>query len=407
MRMPTFNQFQRHIESLALQFQQMNKLIEQANSGQKIQVSSEDPILASQIKSTQRMIENLDSYTNNEILAKHRSELFADTIKDSADKVAQIKTLILKAQDGTLSDKDRMSIAEQLKGSLTSLVAQANTHDADGNYIFSGFNSNTMPFELVNGSYVYQGGLSQSFIDIGPNVSTLFYESGYSVFGNIYDGNGTYTINANSSNTGSMVTTPGSVNPGYVADTYTMTFVTNSSGQLAYQIVGANSGQVIPPSPGTLPDDAPAYLNDSSITFNGINFHTSGSPAVGDSLTIQPSTAQNVFNATQNLIDALESPVTNRAQFTQTLSQLSATFNGIADHFSSNLTRFGTQAAAVSTQIKNNADTSVRHLKTLQGLSEVNPEEVYSAIASKSIALQASQAGYMKLQETLLALLRV
>ncbi len=75
----------------------------------------------------------------------------------------------------------------------------------------------------------------------------------------------------------------------YVADNYTLTFVTNGAGKLAYQIVGASSGQVIPAPPATIPTDAPEYVIGEDISFNGLSINIKGTPQVGDTFQIAPS----------------------------------------------------------------------------------------------------------------------
>ncbi|RDI39963.1 flagellar hook-associated protein FlgL [Aquicella lusitana] len=409
MRIPTFRQFQHQADMISKQFDQMNRLFMQASSGRKIQSSSEDPVLANQIKSNETFIDHMSNYYNNSVLAQNRSKLFQTSIENSVNIVGDIQTLIKKVQSDILSDGDRASIAEQLEGDLKTLLTYANITDGDGNYIFSGFNTNTVPFVQVNGRYQYQGGLNQAMIDIGPNISTLYYESGFKVFGDIFLGNGTFTVNASATNTGTASTSPGSVvdQVNYVADTYTLTLVTNSAGQLAYQVIGAASGQVIPPPPATIPDDAPAYIPDSDITFNGLSFNIGAGANVGDVFTIQPSTQQNVFETVQNLITTLKNPVGNKGNYNQALSQLSASIGQVSTHLTTYLSQAGTRGAAVDSQIKNN-DTIINNYKiALSGLADAHMDQVYSALAQKSVALQATQASYIKLQETLMQILRL
>src|SRR5262249_14254841 len=133
--------------------------------------------------------------------------------------------------------------------------------------------------------------------------------------------------------------TPGSVTDtsAYVRDTYTISFVTNSAGETAYQVVGATSGQVIPAPPATIPADAPAYVPDSNISFNGISMNFKGNPNVGDTFTVAPSQNQNVFDGLNDLVNILKTPIGNdpvaRAKFHQSLSQSSAQMKNTYNQF--------------------------------------------------------------------------
>ena len=409
MRIPTFHQFQQQSALISKQFDDMNKLMLQASTGHRIQASSEDPVLANQIKSHEDFISGIDNYYNNGVLAQNRSSLFSSSMHGSIDVLTEINTLVSKAQSGAVNDKDRISIAEQLEGTMTRLLAYANTADVDGNYIYSGFNSKTTPYVLNGGTYQYNGGYTRAYIDTSSNTNTVFYESGFKIFGDVFNGNGDFTISANSANAGDAASSPGSVidRANYVSDTYTLTFVTNSAGQLAYQIVGATSGQVIPPPPATIPNDAPAYTTKGDITFNGINFQIDGTPQGGDVFTIAPSTQKNVFNTLKGVIDTLKQPITNQGLFNQTMSQLSASLEQISQHLTSNLSEVGARANAVENQVRTNKSIRDNYEITLSGLRDADVAQVYAALAQKSTALEATKASYLKLQETLMQLLQL
>lgn len=409
MRIPTFSQFQRNGELISQQFTALNRLNTQIITGKKIQSSSEDPVLASQIKEQSTFIDNMNHYFNNGVLAQNRMQLFSTTMQNSLNVVGDIRTQINKAQGGILSDQNRQAIAQQLQGDLSLLLNYANTADANGSYIFGGYNSNTPPYALMSGSYEYQGGFGRSYVEINDNVSTLFYESGFSVFSDIFNGNGAFTINANSGNTGTAYTSAGSIidQSSYVEDTYTLTFVTNSSGELAYQVVGAASGQVIPPLPTPVPGGAPKFDPKASINFNGISFSVDGVPKAGDVFTVQPSVQENVFNSLQGLITLLQSPLTNSGDFNQKLTQISASFAQIASHLTVYQSEIGTIANAVDNQIQQNQSVLTNSSIALSGLEDAPLEQVSASLMQKQLSLQATTECYLKLQETLMQILKL
>src|SRR3990167_3549938 len=98
MRIPTFHQFQQQSALISKQFDDMNKLMLQASTGHRIQASSEDPVLANQIKSHEDFISGIDNYYNNGVLAQNRSSLFSSSMHGSIDVLTEINTLVSKAQ---------------------------------------------------------------------------------------------------------------------------------------------------------------------------------------------------------------------------------------------------------------------------------------------------------------------
>lgn len=405
MRIPTYGQFQSEADMISQQFNNMNNLEAQASSGQQIQYSYQDPVLGAQIKSNQDFLSLMQTYTDSGALAQNRGKEFSTAMQISTSALSDVQNLVRKAQDTTLTPANRLAIAQQLQGDLSSLLGAAATRDADGSYIFGGTSTNTVPYIQVNGSYQYQGSSNPTSIDIAPNVSTLYTENGDSVFGGIYSGNGTFAINAGTGNTGGAYTTPGNVvnSSSYVPDNYTMTFAT-VGGQLTYSVVGAASGTVLSNVVFPIPNTQGVNVN-----FQGLTFSVAGTPSAGDTFSIQPSTQQNIFNSIQSVITTLSNPnpITNIAAFNQQMSQLSSTIVQGSTQITSYMSQVGVRELQVNNQVTNN-NASINNQKiNLSNISDADIVAVFSALAQQSIALQATQEGYMKLQDTLTKILRL
>lgn len=409
MRIPTFGQFERQAGTISTIFDHLNALQTQAESGKKLIQPSDDPVLSSQITNLQNYIDQVGTYTYNTNIAKTRMDLFTSTIKSAVSSVSDVQSLIQKAQNGTLRDSDRAEIAKQLQADLGSLMNAANVQDSDGRYIFSGYNSNKPAYIQTSSGFQYQGGFTPSMIDIGQNTNTIFNDVGYNVFGNANTGNGTFSVTAGSGNTGTAYAT-GTVGSGYISDTYTVTMVTNSSGQLAYQVVGTNSGQVIPPPPATTPASAPAYNpgpNGFDISFNGVSLNISGSANVGDTFQIQPSTKQDVFTSIQNIITLLNTPLTNQGKFNQVLSQGSASIQQVFNNMNSYQSTLGSRSAAVNSQATLNSDIISKQNIAKGTLEGADMASVFSQLSQESLALQVAQQSYLKIQDVLSQILKV
>ncbi|VVC77103.1 Flagellar hook-associated protein 3 [Aquicella siphonis] len=412
MRIPTDSMFQQQLAILSQQYDSIARLMLQQEKGKKLLANSDDPVLASRIDMTYDFLNNIQAYSQNTIIGKNRSQLFDTSIQDAVNTVDQIKQIIQRAGSDTVSDNERAAMAEQLKGYMNVLLNDANTRDGNGEYIYSGYNTRTVPYILQGGTYYYQGGLGAIEINIGNNTSVLYSESGFKVFGDVLNGNGSFTIKAADTNTGTASSTPGTVTDktSYVEDNYTISFVTNSAGKLAYQVTGSASGQVIPPPPATLPDDAPEYIPNSDISFNGMNIHMSGDPQVGDSFTAAPSQKENVFDGLQELISILQTPVENdpvkRAQFHQKLSQSSEYFANVYSHFVNYRSEVGTRMQVIQNQIKINDNIELNQQAIYDQLSNVKLEKVASDLSQQLVYLQATQDCYKLIQATFMQLLK-
>jgi len=415
MRIPTYNLYAQELFSVSQQYLGLNNLYQQADTQQKLLEPSDDPVLASRISLTSNYIDELASYSQNATLAKNRMQTFSSSISGAVSYVGDIQSLIQNAQNGTNTDDERQAIALQLNGYLNNLLTTASAQDGSGGYIYSGSYTNTQPFVLQNGEYDYQGSFDTTSINIGPGSSVIYNEVGYNVFGNIPQGNGTFTVTASDTNTGTATTTAGNVvsTSGYVPDVYTITFMKNASDQTVYTISGQTSGQVIPPPPATIPDDAPAYTpgpNGMDITFNGMSLSVRGNPSAGDSFQVEPSQGQNIFNSLQNLINVLQTPTNGNpvaiAQLQQTLSQAASTFSNAYSQMVSYQSEFGTRGSTVNSQTQLNASLTSSETDILIDLSIADPFEVVSSITQQKTYLEISLDAYKQMQDVLKAIMQ-
>lgn len=404
MRVPTYTQFKQQLDSMSNQYGEIDAIRAKINSGKKIENSSEDPILAIGIKSTQDYINELSSYKSNTLQAENRVSLVESSAKSTINALDRVSELIRSAQTDTTNETDKKNIAQEIKGLLSNMLAFANTQDSTGNYVFSGNASKSQTFSKVGNEYVYTGSMEESRINISKDSSTLYSESGQKIFGDIRVGNGVFSVTGSSTNTGAAETSPGSLTSSaeYVEDTYTITFVTNSAGNIGYQVVGATSGQVIPAPPATTPADAPDYVQGDTITFNGVALEIKGTPDINDEFVIEPSKKQNIFTSTQDLIDILNMPTATdaeKAAYNQKISQLSSYFSQASRHFSNYLSDIGYRAVEIDNQIKS-TDIAINNQQiTLGKMSDADLYELIPKLSQKMTSMEMTQQSYVKLQE--------
>jgi flagellar hook-associated protein 3 FlgL len=412
MRISTNEFFREKISMINGHYEKLSKLMEQQSKGDKLLAASDDPILASRITTITDYIDELNAYKQNELIANNRNRMFQSSMDVAVSATDQIKQIISRASSDLVSDNERATMAATLSSHLANLLNSANTRDSNGDYIYSGFNSSSQPYVIQGGSYQYQGTIDTTTINIGPNSSVLYAESGFDVFGNIPLGNGTFIVSASSGNTGFASTTPGNVvNPAsYVPDNYTISFMDNGSGQLVYTVFGASSGQVIPPPPASIPAQAPQYVNGGDITFNGMTLNISGTPNIGDTFQVAPSKNQDVFDSLQQLINLLNTPTANNqtkiAAFHQSISQFSATFDQVFNHFNNYRSEVGSRGQLISSQVKLNEDLRLSQEDIKKSLSEISFTEVTGDIAKETLFLKATLGAYTQIQQTLLDMLK-
>src|SRR5690348_5624466 len=100
MRIPTFAMYERQAGQVAQEYDDYGKMLQKAMSGKKLVNSSDDPVLASQIKSKQQFVDNLQSYFENGALATNHASLLTKSSQNAVNIVSEVQVLLKKAQSG-------------------------------------------------------------------------------------------------------------------------------------------------------------------------------------------------------------------------------------------------------------------------------------------------------------------
>ncbi|MDP1603537.1 MAG: flagellar hook-associated protein FlgL [Legionella sp.] len=406
MRLPTLGQFNTEMLAISRQFEEIRNCQMQISTGKKIQSSSEDPLLAKQIKAINDYMHIINGYELNGTLAQTRNELVNTTVQGSLNALGRIQELLQSAQNDTLNNNDRKNLAVELKGIHEMLLRSANAQDNNGQYIFSGMSVNVPPFAKNGNNYIYQGAQEATKIALGFESTVLYNDSGYQIFNGTKTGNGVFTLSTDAvNNQGTVIASAGNLQSqaSFVSDDYTLTFVTNAAGKMAYQVSGQTSGQIIPTPPLLMPDDAPEYVEGVELVFNGVSMQLTGQPVVGDVVNVTPSKPENVFDTLESLFELLSTPINTtveKANLHQQLGEHVTSFNGVVSHFRQYLTEIGNRGKTIDDQINLNKNTITEQRILLGKVSEVDLGEVVAQLTQRLTTLEVTQQAYLKIQET-------
>ncbi len=210
----------------------LNKTQMQLSTGQKFSKASDDPIAAASILKLNQAIESTNQYQKNSNLLQNRLS-FEESVLDSVgNNLQRVKELTLQANNATQTPETRAMIATELRETLDALLDSANSKTANGEYLFSGFKSQTLPFSReADGSFKYNGDENQRFLQISNTRQIAIGHSGSEVFRAIDTGNGTFEVGAAALNQGSGIIDPGTVvnSSAYDSDRYQVTMAVNAS----------------------------------------------------------------------------------------------------------------------------------------------------------------------------------
>lgn len=404
MRISTSQMYDSAINAMLDQQAKVNKTQLQVSSGERVMVPADDPVASALTLNLNQALDTTQQYQFNANAATARLSLEESTLSSETNQIQRLRELAVQANNATNTSADLRAISTEAKQILKSMLGLANTVDQNNVYLFSGHQGNNKPFSATaSGSFSYAGDAGQRQVQIGASRTVADSDPGSAVFMTIRTGNGTFTTRDNPANTGNGIIDPGNViNPtAYVPDTYTITFVTNSAGQLAYNVFGTNGGQIVPPLPQNATTNAPTYVAGASISFKGVQTNIKGVPAVGDSFTLSPSNNQSLFETAQKLINTLDAGVGNNASRARLANGIN---RGLSDldqslgHILNTRARIGARLNAIDSQTNNNSNLIFQVKKTLSSTNDLNYASAISTLDQQLLGLQAAQKAFTRVQ---------
>lgn len=294
---------------------QLQKTQQQISTGKRVINPSDDPVAAARILKLNQEKSQIDQFQRGIDLAENRLQQEESTLGDITDVIQRVRELTVQAGNGALSPEDRKSVASELRERLDQLGSMANTRDASGEYIFSGYKGNTQAFEKnVSGSWVYQGDEGQRQLEIDVGVNVAISDDGKGLFVDVPSGKPTFFAEASSGNTSNP---PARISSGMMLDQ--AVFDSVYPDDLIVE-VDATAGTYTVTNRSTGADLTPAnnaYTSGDSIKVAGIQFEISGA-ADGDKFLIKTAEKQSMFSTVEKLIYGLENQAKTGAVATVT-----------------------------------------------------------------------------------------
>lgn len=423
MRISSSLLFQTGLQSINAQQSDLMHLFQQIGSGRRMVTPADDPLAAAQsinIRQSQSM--NL-RYAENREVAKSNLGIEENTLSSIVDLMVDVKTRLVEAGNGTMSDADRMTLSNVLQHARTTMLGLANATDGNGQYLFSGSRGDVMPFD--DGG-VYQGDASQRLIQVDQTRRMAGSDVGSDIFQRATPGVTTYLTAAGKpgGNIGTGVISTASVyksdelQPDYrfqiefdTADSYRVVVIdTSAPGDV---VVNPIDHAPLPDWTGPHPFD-PGSDNLIQLPF-GVQVKLSGHPAgpndplePGDTFTVAPAASQNlnVFETLDAVIQALEQPFeadpVAQAHFQNVLAssiqRLDVNYDNVLTVRASVGARFNELEAL-------DANGELRNLGYRGDLSRLEDLDYYTATTQLDLrksALEAATLAFRKIQNTTL-----
>jgi flagellar hook-associated protein 3 FlgL len=415
MRISSSQYFTMNVETMSNQQASLANMYAQISSGKALQTAADNPLGAAQAVALTSQAANLAQYATNQSSALTSLQQEDSTLSSVTNVMQSIQSLVVNAGNGTLNDTDNSALATQLQGYRSTLMTLANTTDANGNYIFAGFQGGSKPF-TNNASGIgatYDGGPGQRQVQISDTRTINVADAGSAIFQSVSSNESSPVSSGSAANTGSGTIGPASVsNSSDPANSliYTITFGTTTTGtpptSVSSYSITSSDPSTTPPTV-TAPTTPTPYTAGGNITVGSQTVAISGTPASGDTFTVAPANTGNtsdtdIFATLDSLVAALKQPAdsataqaTLQNALTTAGSKISNTYNNVL----TTQTAVGGREQEVTATQTAMQTTSTQTANNLADLVSVNLPSAISQYEMTQTSLQAAQQAFAQIQK--------
>lgn len=394
MRISTNSMFNTGTSQLNTMQSNIAKTQMQLATNRRMITPSDDPIAAARAIETQQSQSVNAQYATNRANARGSLIMVESTLGNATNVLQDVKELVVRAGNGTLSADDRATLANEAAGHLESLLGIANTRDGEG-YLFSGFKTSTEPFTRTAQGAQYIGDQGQRKLQVSPSRQFAISTTGSAVFENNATGNGKFETGAASANAGTGIVSTGAVaNPAALTGhNYQISFAVSGTPAVStFSVIDTDTG--VAPAGMTGPQP---YVSGQSIAFDGVSFDIKGAPANGDNFTVAPSGKESIFTTLTDLIATLRAPVaagTGQAALANGLSRANANVTSALDSVLGERATAGARLKELDELDSTGEDLDIQYAATLSQLQDVDLVATISKFTQQQMSLEAAQKSF-------------
>src|SRR5437667_6157408 len=156
-RISTAQAFDASLQQLQKRQTEMSESQLQLTTGKRVNRASDDPTAAAHAERALASISRVDADKRGVDASRALMSQTESALGDAGDLLQRAHELLVQAGNGSYSDTQRQSIANELRGIREQLLSVANRSDGADGYLFGGQGSAQAPFLDAPGGVQYLG----------------------------------------------------------------------------------------------------------------------------------------------------------------------------------------------------------------------------------------------------------
>lgn len=183
MRISTAQIFQQRVQAMLDQQLRLSRTELQLATGKRLLAASDDPASALRNMQLGERLAQTGQFQKNMDTATSRLVLEESALASAGDLLQRVRELAVQALNGSNGPGDLRGTAAEVRAHLETMLQFANSQDANGEYLFAGYQGHTVPFSHNGtGDFDYHGDQGQRHVQISPTRQIAVGDHGAGIF---------------------------------------------------------------------------------------------------------------------------------------------------------------------------------------------------------------------------------
>jgi len=370
----------------------------QLATGKKLLRPSDDPVGASQVVRLTEELDKITQYKRNVDLATNNLELQETSLRGIKDVVDRARVLVVQSGNGILSADDRKALASEIEQIRNQVIDLMNTQNAAGDYIFSGYQSQSQAFEFNPSAQTdvikFNGDDGTNDIQLSDSVKIRTTTSGKTLFEDV-PARLSYSIAATN---GATLDTSGVKNQGTFDRFHQINFdpVNAINNRYEFTIVSNTQIDVRNAGTGSLIESIP-FNSGVNTQFEGIEMNISGS--VGESVTLDLNRPEkkNIAETLHTMMLLLNDSALNPQALATGIDDTLVGIDNAMSQLSRENSSIGSRLNIAESVNSSLLDSEVTNERARSAIEDVDYAQASSDFARQETALEAAFASFPRI----------
>jgi flagellar hook-associated protein 3 FlgL len=395
MRISTNQIYDQNMRSIMNNQGDLAKTQQQLATGKRIITPSDDPVGAAKVLRLTEEIDELTQFQRNNDLVTGSLEQQEAVLTNITDSINRARTLIVQAGNGILSDPDKRAIGSELEQIKLEVFDLMNAQDADGNYLYAGFQSGNQAFDFnpaaTGNAITFAGDPGVSFVQLSNSSKIQSTSNGYEVFENVLSRfKFTVTGNTVTDLEGASVKQQGTFDT-FFDKNYDPVTAANNDYQITFLATG--QAQLVNQGTGAIVDTV-GYVSGEPFTIKGMEFEAVAT--TGDTIDFSLNTPEkkSMAQALHEIqVILTDSTIDNSALQESIADALVGLDNGL-EKISLERASIGSRLNIAESTYESNLDIEIAARAARSSIQDTDYAEASTEFAKQETALNAALATF-------------